>query len=158
MQWFLTPPPLRSFVRSHGFEAGEVYPTSWFPITLRVSKKVKLNAELLKMRVKWKFIVEASPWWGGFWERLVQTVKRSLRKVLFRSSVNYEELLTILIEIEGIMNSRPLTYDYSDDIEEVVKPSHLLTGKRLLSTFEEPFDDGSMVDNEVITKRMKYLR
>ena len=56
------------------------------------------------------------------------------------------------------MNSRPLTYDYSDDIEEVVTPSHLLSGKRLLSTFDKPFDDGSIVDNEVITKRMKYLR
>ena len=122
------------------------------------NEEVKLNAELLRMRVKWKFIVEASPWWGGFWERLVQTVKRSLRKVLFRASVNYEELLTIVIEIEGIMNSRPLTYDYSDDIEEIVTPSHLLIGKRLLSTFEEPFDDGSNVDNAVITKRMKYIR
>ena len=26
-------------------------------------------------RVSWKFIVEKAPWWGGFWERLIQSVK-----------------------------------------------------------------------------------
>ena len=33
------------------------------------NEEVRLNEELLRMRVKWQFIVEASPWWGGFWER-----------------------------------------------------------------------------------------
>ena len=60
------------------------------------NEEVKLNEELLRLGVKWKFIVEASPWWGGFWERLVQTVKRSLRKIIFRASINYEEVLTII--------------------------------------------------------------
>ena len=122
------------------------------------NEEVKLNEELLRLQVKWRFIVEASPWWGGFWERLVQTVKRSLRKVLFRASVNYEELQTVIIDVEGIINSRPLTYLYDDDVEEVLTPSHLLLGRRLLSTFDEPFDDGVDVDSAVITKRMKYLK
>ena len=41
-----------------------------------------------------------------------ESMKRSLNRVIFRSSVNYEELLTVVIEIEGIKNSRPLTYRY----------------------------------------------
>ena len=122
------------------------------------NEEVKLNAELIQLRVKWKFIVEAAPWWGGFWERLVQMVKRSLRKILFRSSVTYEELETVISNVEGIVNSRPLTYIYDDDVEEVLTPSHLLLGRRLLSVFDEPFDDGMAVDNTVITKRMKYLK
>ena len=122
------------------------------------NEEVKLNAELLEMGVKWRFIVEASPWWGGFWERLVQTVKKSLRKVLFHTSVNYEELQSIIIEIEGIVNSRPLTYMYDDDAEEILTPSHLLLGRRLLSNFTEPFYEGYNVDNAVITTRMKYLK
>ena len=122
------------------------------------NEEVKLNEELLHMQVKWKFIVEGSPWWGGFWERLVQTVKRSLRKILFRASVNYEELQTIIVEIEGIVNSRPLTYIYDDSVEEILTPSHLLLGRRLLSKFEEDFDDGNEVDNTVLTKRMKHLK
>ena len=117
-----------------------------------------MNEELLQMQVKWKFIVEGSPWWGGFWERLVQTVKRSLRKILFRASVNYEELQTIIVEIEGIVNSRPLTYIYDDSVDEILTPSHLLLGRRLLSKFEEDFDDGNKVDNTILTKRMKHLK
>ena len=31
--------------------------------------------------INWKYILEVSPWWGGFYERMVQTVKRSLRKI-----------------------------------------------------------------------------
>ena len=122
------------------------------------NEEVRLNEELLRLRVKWQFIAEASPWWGGFWERLVQTVKKSLRKVLFRASVSYEELQTTIVEVEGIVNSRPLTYAYGDDVEEILTPSHLLLGRRLLSTFEEPFDDGSTVEIAVLTKRMKYLK
>ena len=122
------------------------------------NEEVRLNEELLRMRVKWQFIVEASPWWGGFWERLVQSVKRSLRKVLFRASVTYEELLTTIADVEGIINSRPLTYVYEDEVEEVLTPSHLLLGRRLLSTFDEPFDNGDNVNNFVLTKRMKYIK
>jgi len=43
-----------------------------------------------------RFILPASPWWGGFYERLVRSVKLSLRKVLCRSLLSYEELQTIL--------------------------------------------------------------
>lgn len=35
-------------------------------------------------RVTWKFIVERAAWWGGWWERLIRTVKQSLRRVLGR--------------------------------------------------------------------------
>ena len=59
--------------------------------------------------INWWFIVEKSPWWGGFYERLVGCVKRCLKKVLSNARLTYEELLTLLIEIEGILNSRLLT-------------------------------------------------
>ena len=53
----------------------------------------KLSEELTSLQIKWKFIIEASPWWAGFWERLVQSTKRILRKSLFHVTVTYEELL-----------------------------------------------------------------
>jgi len=40
--------------------------------------------------------VEKAPWWGGFWERLVRSVKRSLKKTMGKSKISYEELCTIL--------------------------------------------------------------
>ena len=51
-----------------------------------------------------------APWWGGFFERLVKSTKRCLKKSLGTARVTYEELLTIIVETEGILNSRPLTY------------------------------------------------
>ena len=82
------------------------------------NEELRLSEELLEMGIRWKFMIEASPWWGGFWEKMVQAVKSSMRKILWRSSVNYEELLTILAEIEGIINSRPLTYVIDDEVED----------------------------------------
>ena len=33
-------------------------------------------------RVKWIFNVECAPWWGGFFERMIQVLKRCLRKLV----------------------------------------------------------------------------
>ena len=96
------------------------------------NEEVKLSEEMGTLGIKWKFIVEASPWWRGGGARLIKSMKRSLNRVIFRSSVNYEELLTIVIEIEGIMNSRPLPY-INSDIEEILTPGILLMGKRILN-------------------------
>ena len=68
------------------------------------------------------------------------TVKRSIQKVLFRASVNYEELQTVI-------NSRCLTYIYDD-----------VLGRHLLSTFDDPLDDETDVDGTAIRKRMGYLK
>ena len=50
------------------------------------------------------------------------TVKRCLRKVLGSARLAYDELQTILIEIEATLNSRPITYEY----DEVLTPAHLM--------------------------------
>ena len=59
------------------------------------NEEVRFSEELTRMNISWKFIVATSPWWGGFWERLVQSVKRSLWKILFRPTVKYEELVKL---------------------------------------------------------------
>ena len=76
--------------------------------------------------------MEKAPWWGGFWERLVCSVKRSLRKTLGRSILNFDQLSTMLIEIECILNSRPLTYveDDTSGLTYTLSPSHLINGRR----------------------------
>ena len=68
------------------------------------NEEVKLSEELTSLQMKWKFIIEVSPWCGGFWERLVQSTKRILRKS-FRATLTYEELLTLIVETEGILTN-----------------------------------------------------
>ena len=57
-----------------------------------------------ELRIKWSFILEKSPCWGGFYERLIAIVKSSLTKVVGKA------LLKAATEIKGCLNSRLLTY------------------------------------------------
>ncbi|XP_023705567.1 uncharacterized protein LOC111863452 [Cryptotermes secundus] len=86
--------------------------------------------------ISWKFIASRAAWWGGWWEQMVGTVKRCLRKVLGKSQINEEALGTLLMEVEATINSRPIVQDDSD----VLAPTHFLNGERLtaLPTGLEP--------------------
>ena len=60
--------------------------------------------------IKWSYSVERFPWWGGFFERLVKSVTRCLKTTLGTAQLGYEELLTVLVQVEGVLNSRTLSY------------------------------------------------
>jgi len=80
---------------------------------------------------------------GGAWERLIRSVKTTLR-VILKSHLPTEEILrTTLVECEAIVNSRPLTFvslDHHD--EDALTPNHLLLGSSSPSSppaiFEKP--------------------
>ena len=50
------------------------------------------------------------PMVGGFWERLVGSLKNCLKRVLGQSKLNFAELEALLIEVKCAINNRPLTY------------------------------------------------
>jgi len=87
--------------------------------------------------VTWKFNVPRAPWWGGFFDSMVRSVKPCLTKTFGTARVDYEEFETTLVEVEGILNSRPLTY-VTEDIEEPLTPSLLCIARRLLSPTRNP--------------------
>ncbi len=75
----------------------------------------------------WKTIPERAPWYNGLTERLVGLVKRALKKILWRASIDSEVLQTLLIKIEGMLNSRPLLSsgaDFGDGA--VLTPAHFI--------------------------------
>ena len=57
-----------------------------------------------------------------------------------RAAFTYDELLTLVVKTEAVLNSRPLSYISSDDLKEPLTPSHLLTGYRVLSLPDPPGD------------------
>ena len=86
---------------------------------------------------------------------MVRTVKASLKKVLGRSCLTFEEMETSLAQIEMMVNSRPLRY-MQDDVHEILTPSHLLLGRRLLTNYNP---GSSIVHKESISysKRLTFL-
>ena len=50
--------------------------------------------------IEWKFNMLQSPWWGGFFERMVRCTKGCSKKTLGSTRLTYEELITVLTEIE----------------------------------------------------------
>ncbi|GFW79874.1 integrase catalytic domain-containing protein [Trichonephila clavipes] len=87
----------------------------------------------------WHFIPPSSPHFGGIWESGIRSVKFHLKRVLGETILTFEELTTLLTQIEGLLNSRPLSYVNDSDIEciSTLTPSHFLTGDVLLSVPEE---------------------
>ena len=67
---------------------------------VKISRAKEVTHYIANNGVMWKFIVERAAWWAGFWERLIQTVKCTLNKMIGRSSLSFEELNTLLVEVE----------------------------------------------------------
>ena len=85
------------------------------------------------VHVEWQFNLEKAPWQGGVFERMIKSAKRCLRKAIGKNCLTFDELLTLVTEVEGVLNSRPLTYVYDGDVAEPLTPSHLLIGYRILT-------------------------
>lgn len=79
---------------------------------------------------QWHFIPAYSPNFGGIWESGVRSMKYHLKRIL-NSNVTFEEMSTILCQIEACLNSRPLSPIDDSDTEniEVLTPGHFLIGE-----------------------------
>ena len=106
-----------------------------------VSAKSQLGKVYGPTSPDWRFIAPLSPWWGGWWERMVRSVKSALRKSVGKNVLTRCELETSLHEVEACVNSRPLTL-VSDDIQSSVPltPSHFLSGRVAASSPDVTFD------------------
>lgn len=83
-------------------------------------------------RVRWRFNPPAAPNFGGIWEAAVKSTKHHLRRVIGESKLTYEEMATLLAQVEACLNSRPLQA-VSDDPEdyEALTPGHFIIGAPL---------------------------
>ncbi|KAL3208929.1 hypothetical protein MRX96_038475 [Rhipicephalus microplus] len=67
-------------------------------------------------------------------QRVIRAIKEAFKRCLGRSSLRYNELLTVLVEVEVAVHCRPLTYLEGDiSSTEALTQSHFLVGKRLVT-------------------------
>lgn len=84
--------------------------------------------ELAKNRITWRMSPPNAPHFGGLWEGNIKCFKTHLHRVIGNQILTYEELTTVLAQIEAILNSRPLYVLSSDPSEPTaLSPSYFMS-------------------------------
>jgi hypothetical protein len=96
-----------------------------------------IKNELSNEGIEWRFISPSAAHQGGIWESGIKMVKYHLKRVMGNSLYTYEELNTLLMQIEGVVNSRPL-HPLSSEPDELtcLTPAHFLINDSLASVPE----------------------
>ncbi|XP_051992616.1 uncharacterized protein LOC127650972 [Xyrauchen texanus] len=90
-----------------------------------------VRQKLSEQSISFQFNPPHAPYFGGAWEREIRSVKSCLQVVLKDQVVSEEVLSAVLVEVEGILNSKPLGY-VSSEVSDMdpVTPNLLLMGRR----------------------------
>ncbi|XP_063994830.1 uncharacterized protein LOC135172605 [Diachasmimorpha longicaudata] len=113
-------------------------------------------------RIEWHFNPPLSPHIGGIWGAAVKSFKHHLRRVVKDQKLTYEQLNILLIEIEAILNSRPL-YALSADPNDplAITPAHLLISRSFNAFLERSFlpvpDNRLSVYNFITKAKQDFL-
>ncbi len=99
-------------------------------LSLSIDPAVK--EECSSQHITWHFNPAGAPHFGGLWEAGVRSIKHHLKRVMGSRLLTYEEMLTLVCQIEAILNSRPLVPASSSPSDlEALTPSHFLVGEPL---------------------------
>lgn len=87
----------------------------------------KISEEMLQRDIKWSFNPSYGSHHGGVWEQCIRLVRRILHALLQEQTIDDKGLVTVMCEVESILNSCPITV-VSDDSRDLqpLTPNHLL--------------------------------
>ena len=89
------------------------------------------------------------------WENGVMR-EELVERTLGNARLTFDELMMVVVEVEGTLNSRPLMYDYDKGSEEVLTPSHLIYGRRIKSLPDKNTEDEPENESNC-SKRFRHL-
>ena len=94
-----------------------------------IKKDVKsetLRNVLAHQEIKWKFNLSRDPQWDGKFERLIGLTKNTMYKSIGNSMLTWNKFEKLLLDIELILNNRPLIY-VEDNVQlQVLTPNTLI--------------------------------
>ena len=92
--------------------------------------------------MKWNFQPPLAPHFSGVHERMIRSAKRAIYLELAGREVNDEELTSIFTGVEGLLNSRPLTYQSASAADLTpLTPNHFLIGNMSTQLLPSAADD-----------------
>ncbi|VEN60332.1 unnamed protein product [Callosobruchus maculatus] len=102
----------------------------------------QIGNNLAIQHVHWHFIPARSPSFGGIWEAGIKSAKFHIKRVIGNQYLTFEEFVTVITQIEGILNSRPLC-PLTNDSEDLsaLTPAHFLIGRQLTTLPEHDLTD-----------------
>ncbi|XP_076664989.1 uncharacterized protein LOC143367249 [Andrena cerasifolii] len=101
----------------------------------RKLREEQVENTLSREKIQWHFIPPRSPHFGGLWESAVKSIKHHLKRIIAEQRMTFEELYTMLTQIEACLNSRPL-HPLSCDPNDLtpLTRGHFLIGDALTKT------------------------
>ena len=85
-------------------------------------------------------------------------MKPALRKIVGSAKLNFVELHTVLVQIEKMMNTRPITYLSEQNCDKHITPSHLMYGRNInRRNIVDDNDNIITLDKTLIKIRMKHV-
>lgn len=137
--------PVQKIMSDHGtnFVGARSYLKELYAFLKSAEYTKKWSEEMSNHRIDWQMIPPNAPHFGGGWESAVKAFKAHLIRVMGAQILTYEEFLTVLCQIEAVLNSRPLGIVLSPDPSEPVAltPAHFLHMTPLSSIPSAPVED-----------------
>lgn len=101
-----------------------------------------MNNFCTNRNINFHFIPPAAPFFGGLWESSVKSMKIHFKRTLANFLLTYEQFESYIIEIEAVLNSRPLV-PLSNDPNDllVLTPAHFLIGTTFTSLPEKDLNE-----------------
>lgn len=94
---------------------------------LEALNKKKIQHATLSYGVNWHFIPPLAPHFSGVHEIMMKATKKAIYAILNCADITDEELLSAVVGAEGLMNSRPLTYQSTNPSDLTpLTPNHFL--------------------------------
>ena len=108
-------------------------------LTMEIAKCLANNG------TTWHFIPPHAPHFGGLWEAGIKSTKHHLRRVIGTATLTFEEISTLLYQIEACLNSRPLSQIGTNSQDPTpLTPGHFLIGEPLLLVPENNYETSSI--------------